>query len=92
MRFAKLFDAMAMAKPIISTNVSDIPEILQDCGWIVEPENPEQLAKTTIKYVLDHPVEAKEKGQKAREKCKREYSWDKMENKLVAIFEKYKTD
>ncbi len=88
---AKIFDAMATAKPIISTNVSDIPEILDGCGWIIEPENPKQLAKT-IKYVLDHPVEAKEIGKKAREKCKRKYSWDVMERKLIAIFEKYKTD
>ncbi len=56
----------------------------------MEPENPKQLAKM-IKYVLDHPIEAKEKGLLAREKCKREYSWEMMEKKLVAIFEKYKT-
>lgn len=62
------------------------------CGWIVEPENPRQLAKT-IKYVFDHSVEAKEKGIKAREKCKREYSWQMMRKKLIAIFEeKYKTN
>jgi len=88
---AKIFYAIAMAKPIIATNVSDIPEILDGCGWIVEPENPKQLAKT-IKYVFDHPVEAKERGKKARQKCKREYSLEIMENKLIAIFEKYKTD
>jgi len=44
-----------------------------DESWIVEPENPEQLAKT-IRYVFDHPVEAKEKGLKARENCKRAQS------------------
>ena len=79
---------MAMAKPIISTNVSDIPEILQDCGWIVETENPEQLAKT-IKYVLDHPVEAKEKSKKARGKCVRAYSWDAVEKDLINVFSTY---
>lgn len=65
---------MALAKPMIATNVSDIPEILDSCGWIVEPENPRQLAEM-IQHVFEHPVEAKEKGLKAREKCKREYSW-----------------
>jgi glycosyltransferase involved in cell wall biosynthesis len=58
-----------MAKPIIATNISDIPEILDGCGWITEPENPRQLAEI-IKYVFDHPVEAKEKGKKARENTK----------------------
>ena len=81
---------MARAKPIVATNVSDIPEILQSCGWVTEPENPKQLAKT-IKYVLDHPIEAFEMGLKAREKCKREYSWDVMEEKLTKVFERFDT-
>ena len=85
---AKVFDAMAMAKPIIATNVSDLPEILDGCGWIVEPENPEQLAQT-IKYVLDNPGEAVEMGWKARQKCIEKYSWNVMERILLNIFKKY---
>jgi len=54
--------------------------------WIGEPENPKQLAKT-IKYVFDHPDEAKGKGLRAREKCKREYSWETMEEILVPLFQ-----
>ncbi len=34
---AKIFDAMAMAKPIIATRVSDLPEILEDCGQLKLP-------------------------------------------------------
>jgi glycosyltransferase involved in cell wall biosynthesis len=85
---AKIFDAMAMAKPIIATNVGDIPEILNGCGYIVEPENPKHLAKA-IQYVLDHPKEAKERGCKARQICKDKYSWDAMEKVLKKVFNKY---
>ena len=85
---AKVFDAMAMAKPIIATNVSDLPEILDGCGWIVEPESPEQLARA-IQHVIDHPEEARQMGQKARQKCIENYSWDAMEKILVNIFRKY---
>jgi len=85
---AKVFDAMAMAKPIIATAVSDLPEILDGCGWIVEPDNPEQLAEA-IQYVLDHPAEAEEMGWRAREKCVEKYSWDAMEKILLDIFRKY---
>jgi len=84
---AKVFDAMAMAKPIIATNVSDLPEILDGCGWIVEPENPKQLAET-IQYVLNNPEKAKEMGWKARQKCIEKYSWDAMEKVLLEVFEK----
>jgi glycosyltransferase involved in cell wall biosynthesis len=41
---AKIFDAMTMAKPVISTNVSDIPTILEGCGRIVEPGDAGQMA------------------------------------------------
>jgi glycosyltransferase involved in cell wall biosynthesis len=85
---AKVFDAMAMAKPIIASNISDLPEILDGCGWIVEPENPEQLAEK-IQYVLDNPEEAKAMGNKARQKCIEKYSWDAIENVLVEMFKKY---
>lgn len=85
---AKVFDAMAMAKPIIATNVSDLPEILDGCGWVVEPERPEQLAQA-IQFVFNHAGEAKEKGWKARSKCIEKYSWNAMEKVLFKIFGKY---
>lgn len=85
---AKVFDAMAMAKPIIATAASELPEILDGCGWIVEPESPEQLAQA-IQYVIDHPEEGEQIGQKARQKSVENYSWDAMENILVNIFSRY---
>lgn len=85
---AKVFDAMAMAKPIIATNVSELPEILEGSGWIVEPDNAQQLADT-IQYVFRHPEEAAEMAWKARQKCIEKYSWDKLEEVLMKIFKKY---
>jgi len=70
---AKLFDAMAMGKPIISTKISDIPDILGNCGFLAEPDNPLSLAEK-IEYVLTNPNEATEVGNKARDKCIQEYS------------------
>jgi glycosyltransferase involved in cell wall biosynthesis len=85
---AKIFDAMAMAKPIISTKVSDLPQILDGCGIVVEPSDIEALAEK-ISWVFSNTLEAEEMGQRARKKCIEEYSWDVMEKKLVEIFEKY---
>jgi len=75
---AKVYEAMAMAKPIVASAVSDLPEILNGCGWVVEPGRPEKLAEA-MRYVFDHPKEAEEIGWKARERCIRKYSWDAME-------------
>ena len=85
---AKVYDAMSMAKPVIATEVSDLPEILEGCGWVVKPENPEQLAQQ-IRYVFDNPEEARKTGLKARQKCIEKYSWHSLEKTLMKIFEKY---
>jgi glycosyltransferase involved in cell wall biosynthesis len=85
---AKVFDAMALAKPIIATNVSDLSEILEGCGYIVEPENPIKLSET-IQAVLDNVKEAEEIGWKARQKLISTYCWDVAEINLVNLLKKY---
>lgn len=84
---ARLFDAMAMAKPIITTRVSDIPEVLDGCGYLVEPNQPSQLIEA-IQYVLDHPDEAKAKGNAARERCKKKYDIQNLESGLHELVKK----
>ena len=71
---AKLFDAMAMAKPIISTAVSDIPAILDNCGIVVPPGDVQQLANSIRRLVNDTRL-CSELGSKARQKCIRNYSF-----------------
>lgn len=85
---AKVFDAMAMAKPVIATNVSDLPDILDGCGWIVESGNVRQLAGA-IRSVLDDPLEAASRGKLARERFVESYGWDAMESNLTGVFATY---
>ena len=86
---AKIFDAMAMAKPIVSTDTGDIPDIIGGCGWVVESQNPRKLAKA-IQHVFDHPEDAKIIGLKAREKLRNRYSWAVIERQLFSVFENLK--
>ena len=83
---ARLFDAMSMAKPIIATRVSDMPEVLEDCGYLVDPSEPSQLADG-IQYILRHPSEAKAKGYAARERCKQRYDMHTLECGLRELVE-----
>jgi glycosyltransferase involved in cell wall biosynthesis len=85
---AKVYDAMAMARPIVATRVSDLPETLEGCGWIVEPGQPDQLAEA-IQDVLDHPAQAARAGAAARRKCEREYSFDAMHRTLAQLVARY---
>lgn len=85
---AKLIDAMAMAKPIISTNVSDMPQILEGCGLIVKPNDIDDLADK-ISFLVENEKAAEKLGEKAREKCKQEFSFDVIEKKLAEVFDKF---
>ncbi len=81
---SKIFDAMSMARPIISTRVSNIPEILADCGIIVNPESPNELSRA-IKQVIENPEKASQMGRKARERCNELYSLKTIREKLKRL-------
>jgi glycosyltransferase involved in cell wall biosynthesis len=71
---AKLFDAMALARPIVSTAVSMIPEILEGCGVLVRPGDPTAL-RAALGRLLDDPAGAAELGRRARRRCAERYSF-----------------
>lgn len=93
---AKLYDSMAAAKPIIISDVGDMPSILGDCGLIINgnfestsPGNKEinSLSKK-IDWVINHKEEAKELGKKARIRCVKNYSRAVLCNKLLQVYSK----
>jgi len=85
---AKIFDAMAMGRPIVATAVSDIPDILSGgCGLIVTPGDVGALAEA-IAYMLDDPAAAERMGLAAREKCVREFSWENMQSTLRQVIDR----
>jgi len=69
----KLTDAMAMAKPILTTTVGDIPEILDGTGYLVQPSRPEELAEMLV-HILGNPQSAASRAGKARERLARSFS------------------
>jgi glycosyltransferase involved in cell wall biosynthesis len=84
---AKVFDAMALARPIVSTAVSMIPEILDGCGVLVPPGDIVALA-TALTRVLDDPVAAAEMGRRARERCRAHYSFAAARAALFPLVER----
>jgi len=71
---AKLFDAMAMARPIVSTGVSMIPEILEGCGLVVPPGDSAALGAAIARLADDHRL-AGDLGARARARCVERYSF-----------------
>ena len=80
----KLTDGMAMAKPVLSTKVGDIPEILGETGYLVEPNSPDRLA-TQIQHIFENFELARNKAINARKKCVEFYSLEAMAEPLQEI-------
>jgi glycosyltransferase involved in cell wall biosynthesis len=72
---AKVFDAMAMGKAVVATDVCDLADVLDGCGRIVPPESPSAL-RNALTDLLDDPSLRARLGETARERCIERYSYD----------------
>jgi glycosyltransferase involved in cell wall biosynthesis len=84
---AKLLEAMAMAKPIVSTAVSDIPLILADGrGRVVAPGDAEAIA-AALDRIFDFPGEAERMGRLARLWCEEHASYHSAQATLRRVMD-----
>jgi glycosyltransferase involved in cell wall biosynthesis len=79
---------MAMAMPIVATEVGDMPAILDGCGLTIKPGRPRLLA-TAIECVFEDYGEAKKMGERARAECIARYTYDAVGDDLLHVFKKY---
>ena len=81
-----LMEAMLAGVPVISTNISGIPELIQDeqSGFLAQPSDPESLA-STINKVLHWPDIARI-TQVARNKVTGEFELKNNVDRLLSVF------
>ena len=81
-------EAMAMAKPIIATNIDGITEQITDGvnGILVPPKDPSALAKAIIKVINDKEL-AMTMGLAARKKVEQEFSVEKMVSETEKVYQ-----
>ena len=80
----KLFEYMAMGKPIIASDLDQIGDILEhkETAYLVEPGNIEQLTNA-INILLEDAKLRDEMGKKARLEILEKYIWNKNIERLI---------
>ena len=84
----KAYEYMSMALPVIFSHSPYNDRFVERyrCGICVDPENVDEIADA-IRYLLDHPDEAREMGENGRRAIKEEFNWGVEEKKLLALYE-----
>ena len=83
----KLYEYMACGEPIVASKISGF-EILeqQNAGILVEPENPDELAKAIIKLLKDEKLR-EEMGKNGREYVVKNHSWESVARRVAEVCE-----
>lgn len=79
---AKVFDALAAAKPLIVSDLSDMRDITQGHAWLVEPDSPQSIA-TALDEICDHPQASKERALQAQQYFQSHFSEEVIAPKLA---------
>ncbi len=84
-----LIEAMAMEKPVISTNVGGPTEIIEDgvTGVLLPPNNPRVIARTVIELASNRK-KSEEMGRRGRAEVQRRFNTDTHVTKMFAIYKK----
>lgn len=83
----KIFEYMAMEKPIIASKVPWIEEILEDneTAMLVKPNSGEAIAEAMMK-LFSNPDIARCLGENARRIAEEKYGWDKVATNIEEIY------
>ena len=82
-----VLEAMACGTPVITTNVSSLPEVGGDAVLYIEPDEAEGLADTIDRLLDDSKLQA-EYVKKGLERAK-QFSWDKTAELTEQIYTKF---
>jgi glycosyltransferase involved in cell wall biosynthesis len=80
-----LVEALACGIPVIGSNSGAIPEVIGDCGIIVDEGNVQQLQTAIINLRADEKF-LKQLSMAARKRALKYYSWDVIVQKIFKIY------
>src|SRR4051812_31229711 len=78
-------EAMACATPLVASRGGALPEVVGDCGVLVEPGNPSDLA-AALASLLDDEPRRRRLGAAGRRRVEERYTWRAMAAATAEIY------
>lgn len=85
-----LMEAMAAGVPVVASDLSGIPELVEDgvTGILVPPDDPEAVA-AAVRSVLDRPRRARELAERGRQEVREEFALEGSVTRLLELLEEH---
>ena len=79
-----ILEAMACGCPVITSNVSSMPEVAGDAALLIDPKNTEAIAQAMASVISNEKLRKKliEKGYEQVKK----FTWDKTAEETLALY------
>lgn len=83
----KLYEYMAAGLPVVASDMPHYRRIVEEagCGLLVDPMDPAAIAEA-VRWMLDHPEEAREMGLRGRRLIREMYHWEEEGRRLVDFY------
>ncbi len=82
-----VLEAMAMGVPVVTSNVSSIPEITGDAALLVNPENVGEIAQAMERMMADTALREQLKT-RGMHRAK-EFTWEKAAQETLAVYHEF---
>ena len=85
-----LMEAMAAGKPVVSTSISGIPELVENevSGLLVDPANPRQLAEAMRRLIAD-PALRRRLADQGRRTVEEQFDLRNVVSELIPSFDRF---
>ncbi len=81
-----VLEALALGTPVLTSNLSSLPEVAGDAAEYVDPESTESIAKGIERILFDEPLRKRLQANGLVQAAK--FSWEKVALRTVALYEK----
>ncbi|MGA9389552.1 MAG: glycosyltransferase family 1 protein [Candidatus Sulfotelmatobacter sp.] len=77
-------EAMVHGTPVVTSNVTSLPEVVGNAAVLVHPENVFEIMRALHRVLLDQPLREKMKERSYRQAAK--FSWEKSVSRILEVY------